>query len=81
MSDEASGIAASTTRPGAYFLIDDGTGTDDVVAVGRDGRLIARIAVDGMSADNAEALASGTCGSTLRPGERRRELLVHRRYR
>lgn len=66
-ADEASGIAASNTVPDAYFLVDDGTGTEQLVAVAGDGQVIARIDVDGMSADNAEALASGTCGSTPLP--------------
>jgi hypothetical protein len=68
-SDEASGIAASTSSPGDYFLIDDGTGTDQVVAVASDGSEVARIAVDGMSASNAEALASGSCGATPLPDD------------
>jgi hypothetical protein len=68
-SDEASGIAASTSTPGDYFLIDDGTGTDQVVAVGSDGALVVRIDVDGMSASNAEALASGSCGETPLPDD------------
>lgn len=69
VSDEASGIAASTGTPGAYFLIDDGTGTGDMAAIGSDGALLARIAVDGMSAGNAEALSSGTCGSGPLPDD------------
>jgi hypothetical protein len=66
-SDEASGIAASSTLPGAYFLVDDGTGTDQLVAVDSGGLVIARIGVDGMSARNAEALAAGSCGTTPLP--------------
>jgi hypothetical protein len=68
-SDEASGIAASTTGPGDYFLVDDGTGTNQVVAVAGDGSVVARITVDGMSASNAEALASGRCGATPLPDD------------
>ena len=68
VSDEASGIAEARGTPGAYFLVDDATGTDSVVAVGADGALIARIGVEGMSADNAEAMASGTCGQLSPPG-------------
>jgi hypothetical protein len=68
-SDEASGIAASMSMPGDYFLIDDGTGTGQVVAVGSDGAVVARIDVDGMSASNAEALASGSCGQTPLPDD------------
>jgi len=66
-SDEASGIAASSTVTGAYFLVDDGSGTGDIVAVGSDGGVLARIGVDGMAAGNAEALAAGPCGSTPLP--------------
>jgi hypothetical protein len=67
VSDEASGIAASTSTPGAYYLIDDGTGTDGVAAVGSDGALLARITVEGLSAGNAETLSAGTCGSSPLP--------------
>lgn len=63
-ANEASGVAAATGSPGAYFVVDDPTGTDGVVAVDGNGTLLARISVDGMSAGNAEALAAGTCGST-----------------
>jgi hypothetical protein len=62
VADEVSGMAAATGAPGVYFLVDDATGTDTVVAVRADGALLARIGVAGMSADNAEAMASGTCG-------------------
>ena len=63
-SDEASGLAASVTTPGAFFLVDDATGTSEIVAVAADGTLLARIDVAGMSAGNAEALAAGPCGTT-----------------
>lgn len=66
-ADEASGIAASSSVPGAYFLVGDETGTDQLVAVSDDGAVIGRIGVDGMSADNAEALGSGDCGTTPLP--------------
>lgn len=62
VADEVSGMAAATGAPGVYFLVDDATGTDTVVAVAADGALLARVGVAGMSADNAEAMASGTCG-------------------
>lgn len=69
VSDEASGIAAAGRTPGAWFLVDDATGTDSVVAVTADGTLIARVPVVGMSADNAEALAAGSCGPLPLPGD------------
>ena len=62
VSDEASGIAAAATRPGAYFLVDDGTGTDDLAVVDEQGALLTRVVLDGMSASNAEALSAGPCG-------------------
>ncbi len=68
VADEASGIAAGSTEPGVFFLIGDETGTDTIVAVNGTGEVVAHIAVDGMSADNAEALTSGACGSTPLPG-------------
>jgi len=68
-SDEASGIAASTKTRGDYFLVDDGTGTDNIVAVGSDGAVIGRVTIDGMAADNAEALAAGSCGTSPAPGD------------
>lgn len=59
---EASGVAASHRTSGAYYVISDEPGTDEVVAVREDGRLVVRIGVSGMSAENAEALAVGPCG-------------------
>ncbi len=67
VSDEASGVAVSTRTPGAFFLVDDAPGTGGIVAVDTDGTLLATIDVAGMSADNAEALSSGPCGSTPLP--------------
>ncbi len=68
VSDEASGVAVSTRTPGAYFLVDDATGTNEIVAVDAKGALLARFPVAGMSAGNAEALSSGPCGTTPSPG-------------
>jgi hypothetical protein len=68
VADEASGIATGSTAPGIYFLIGDETGTDTIVAVNGSGEVIADVVVDGMFADNAEALTSGACGSTPLPG-------------
>lgn len=59
---EVSGVAASHRTAGVYYVVGDEPGTDEVVAVRDDGTLVARIGVDGMSAENAEALAVGTCG-------------------
>lgn len=64
VANEASGVAAATGDPNAFFVVDDATGIDGVVAVDGNGMLLARISVDGMSAGNAEALAAGPCGST-----------------
>ncbi|MGH8825841.1 MAG: hypothetical protein ACRDVN_15400 [Jiangellaceae bacterium] len=57
-----SGMAASLRTPGVYYVVSDNAGTSEVIAVRDDGTLVARIGVDGMSAENAEALAVGTCG-------------------
>lgn len=65
MAAESSGIAASAKVPGVFFVVDDGTGTSDLVAVRSDGSLVARILVRGMSARNAEALAVGPCGNRV----------------
>lgn len=64
VANEASGVASATGNPDAFFVVDDPTGTDGVVAVNANGSLLARIGVAGMSAGNAEALAGGTCGTT-----------------
>ncbi|WP_157970735.1 hypothetical protein [Nakamurella deserti] len=58
---EASGVAASSTDPDLYFVVDDGTGAGAVTAVHADGAAVGTVAVDGMDADNAEALAAGPC--------------------
>ncbi len=63
MAPESSGIAASAGVPGVFFVVDDGTGTNEIVAVRSDGSLVARIMITGMSARNAEALSAGPCGS------------------
>lgn len=68
VADEASGIATASATPGVYFLVGDESGTDTIVAVNATGKVIADIAVDGMSAGNAEALTSGACGNTPLPG-------------
>ncbi|HEU0213190.1 MAG TPA: hypothetical protein VFR13_03825 [Jiangellaceae bacterium] len=59
---EVSGVAASHSAAGVYYVVGDEPGTDEVVAVRDDGTLVARIGVAGMSAENAEALAVGACG-------------------
>lgn len=63
VAPESSGIAASATMPGVFFVVDDATNTDEIVAVRSDGSLVARIGVAGMSARNAEAVSAGPCGS------------------
>ncbi len=62
VSDEASGIAASNSRPGTYFLVDDAAGTGGLVLVDERGALVTRVQLAGMSASNAEALSAGPCG-------------------
>lgn len=77
VANEASGITAATTAPGAYLLIDDGTGTGAVAAVGSDGRSIASIAIDSLSADNAEAISAGPCGATPLPAGQQAERCLY----
>jgi len=67
VADEASGITASTRTPGAYFLVDDATDNDHIVAVGADGAELAMIAVQDMLTSNAEALTAGPCGAAPLP--------------
>ena len=65
VNDEASGVALATTAPGLLFLVDDGTGTTDLAVVDEQGALVTRVELDGMSADNAEALSAGPCGAAV----------------
>ena len=66
VAPESSGIVASSTAAGTFFVVDDAGGTGSIVAVRSDGSPVAAIKVRGMSAHNAEALAAGPCGS--KPG-------------
>ncbi|RIJ70103.1 hypothetical protein D1871_19820 [Nakamurella silvestris] len=59
VAPEVSGIAAST-RPGYYFVVDDGTGTTSIEVL-RGVEPVGRVEVGGMSASNAEALSAGVC--------------------
>ncbi|MBM9467380.1 hypothetical protein [Nakamurella leprariae] len=64
VAPEASGLAAGD-GPGQWFLVDDATGTDEVVAVSVPGdgpaQLLGRYRVEGMDAGNAEALTRAPC--------------------
>ena len=59
---EVSGMAASVRTPGLYYVVGDEPGTPEVVAVREDGTPVARLELDGMDPENAEALAVGPCG-------------------
>lgn len=59
---EASGMAASRRTDGVYYVVSDEPGTSEVVAVREDGAPVARVEVEGMLTENAEALAVGACG-------------------
>ncbi len=94
VADEASGIAAASSRPGSYFLVDDESGAGELAVVDGEGTLVTRVIVDGMSADNAEALSAGACGPLPLPDadadtclyvgdigdnqQRRADVVVHR---
>lgn len=59
---EVSGMAASRRTPGMYYVVSDEPGTSAVAIVGEDGESVARLAIEGMDPENAEALAVGPCG-------------------
>ncbi len=61
-------MAPSSSTPGLFFVVDDGSGVSRIVAIRTDGSVVATIEVDGMKAGNAEAIAPGVCeqGSTKR---------------
>lgn len=60
--DQPSGLAASLRTPGVYYVVSDSAGTDGVIAIREDGSPVETITIEGMSAENAEALATGPCG-------------------
>lgn len=60
---EASGAVTSRRDPGLLWLVDDHEGADELWAVSTDGRQVARLRVEGMSAVNAESLAAGPCSA------------------
>jgi hypothetical protein len=81
VAPEASGLARSAG--GLFYTVDDGTGTDELIALRPDGSLVARIRVAGMSTENAEALASapceqGTCLFVGDIGNRRDTVTIYR---
>ncbi|MET3807313.1 hypothetical protein ABIB25_004336 [Nakamurella sp. UYEF19] len=53
---------ASQKSKGVFFVVDDGTGADRIVAVRSNGSLVGNVRVQGMSTGNAEALTAGACG-------------------
>lgn len=60
--EQPSGLAASLRTPGTFYAVSDVAGTAAVVAIREDGSRVETITIDGMSAENAEALAVGPCG-------------------
>lgn len=61
VAPEASGLALSRIDPSVLWLVDDEPGTDHVIALRRDGTVLARVRIEGMQAVNIEALAAGPC--------------------
>jgi len=61
VAPEASGLTLSGIDPSVLWLVDDEPGTDHLVAIRRDGTVLARVRVEGMQAVNIEALAAGPC--------------------
>lgn len=66
LAPEVSGIAADSTDPDLFFVVDDATGTDKLVAINGSGQARATIEVSGLRARNAESLATGVCGDPSR---------------
>ena len=60
---EASGIAASSTDPDLFFVVDDDAKGRLLAAVRTDGSLVGTIAIDGLPAAHTEALANGVCSA------------------
>lgn len=60
---EASGIAASGVDADLFFVVDDASGTDTILAVRGDGSPVTTIDVGGVTAANAEALSAGVCSA------------------
>lgn len=60
--EQPSGLAASLRTPDIFYAVSDVAGTAVVVAMNEDGSTVETITIDGMSAENAEALATGPCG-------------------
>lgn len=69
---EASGVAPSVRNAGWVYVLDDGPGTDGVLAVDTMGGGMVRLIVEGMSGRDTEGLAVGAC----RTGARRRCLFI-----
>ncbi len=63
LAPEVSGIAASRREPDLLWLVDDATGTSQVIGVRHDGTTAAEVTVDGLDAVNLEDLAAGPCGA------------------
>jgi hypothetical protein len=63
VAPEASGVAASSSDPDLFFVVDDAPGTSEIVAVSASGQVRGVVAVQGMEARNAEAVVNGPCGS------------------
>jgi hypothetical protein len=64
VAPESSGIVASSKSSGVFFVVDDGTGVNRINAIRANGSLVARIRVEGMDSQNAEALSAGPCESS-----------------
>jgi len=63
---EASGVAASVRNPGWVYVLDDGPGTDGVVAVNTVHGGTVRIAVEGLDGRDTEGLAVARCTARAR---------------
>ncbi len=64
--DESSGIVRSRLHPGLYWTHNDSGGRPELFAVDREGRLMGRVTVPGVTNRDWEDVAYGPCGT---PGE------------
>lgn len=63
---EASGVAASLRNPGWVYVLDDGPGTDGVLAVDTLTGNEVRLVVEGLTGRDTEGLAVGACRAKVR---------------
>ncbi len=66
LAPEASGLAASRRNPGVLYVLDDGPGVHEVLALDTQGQRRWRLNVEGLNGRDTEALAVGPCAAQER---------------